>query len=96
MDTVEKISLVKRPPTSEVVTDEALDDLVCLKSEAKTLHRLEISGFLHLGSLVVQAGRNCSLVSRLGDPGIYGMAGLIYEVLAAVKTGIQNLVCQSR
>ncbi len=70
MDISEKIELVKRPPTEEVVTDEELRTLFETNSSPKHYIGLEISGFLHLGSLIstgfkindfVKAGVNCTI-----------------------------------
>ena len=52
MDITEKISLVERPPTEEVVTREDLAELFRTNSSPKHYIGLEISGFLHLGSLI--------------------------------------------
>jgi tyrosyl-tRNA synthetase len=53
MDVEEKISLVQRPPTEEVVTMNELRTLFETKSSPKHYIGLEISGKLHLGSLVL-------------------------------------------
>ncbi len=53
MDIAEKIALVKRDPTEEVVTDEELESLFKTNSHPKHYIGLEISGFLHLGSLIL-------------------------------------------
>ena len=72
MDTAEKIRLVTRPPTSEVVTTEDLDALFASNQRPKHYIGLEISGFLHLGSLVstgykindfADAGMDCTVFS---------------------------------
>ncbi|MDG6978486.1 MAG: tyrosine--tRNA ligase [Nitrososphaerota archaeon] len=53
MDLDERLALVKRPPTEEVLTEPELVSL--LEREAHPTHYigLEISGLLHLGSLVI-------------------------------------------
>jgi len=53
MDTEEKIGLVKRPPTEEVVTEEDLRALFEREPHPSHYVGLEISGLLHLGSLVI-------------------------------------------
>ena len=53
MDVSEKIALVKRDPTEEVVTNEELANLFSTNSHPKHYIGLEISGFLHLGSLIL-------------------------------------------
>ena len=52
MDVTEKVSLVSRPPTEEVVTQEELLELFKTNSKPKHYIGIEISGFLHLGSLI--------------------------------------------
>ena len=52
MDVLEKVSLIERPPTEEVVTREELIDLFKTTSSPTHYIGLEISGFLHLGSLI--------------------------------------------
>lgn len=70
MDIYEKVELIERPPTEEVVTREELIELFKINSSPKHYIGLEISGFLHLGSLIstgfkindfVKAGVNCTI-----------------------------------
>ena len=70
MDITEKIALVKRPPTEEVVTEEDLTELFKTNSTPRHYIGLEISGFLHLGSLIstgykindfIEAGIDCTI-----------------------------------
>ena len=70
LDITEKIELVERPPTEEVVTHEELIELFKTNSSPKHYIGLEISGFLHLGSLIstgfkindfVKAGVDCTI-----------------------------------
>lgn len=70
MDTDEKVSLVMRPPTQEAVTPDELRDLFETNDSPKHYIGLEISGFLHLGSLIstgfkindmVRAGVRCTV-----------------------------------
>lgn len=70
MDVAEKITLVTRDPTEEVVTNEELVNLFNTNSHPKHYIGLEISGFLHLGSLIltgfkindlIKAGVKCSV-----------------------------------
>ncbi len=53
MDVSEKVNLITRDPTEEVVTQEELVNLFNTNSHPKHYIGLEISGFLHLGSLIV-------------------------------------------
>jgi len=70
LDVEEKINLVNRPPTEEIVTREELLELFKTNSQPKHYIGLEISGFLHLGSLIstgfkindfIKAGINCTV-----------------------------------
>lgn len=70
LDITEKIALVKRPPTEEVVTEEDLAEMFRTNSKPKHYIGLEISGFLHLGSLIstgfkindfIAAGIDCTI-----------------------------------
>ena len=70
MDVIEKVELIEKPPTEEVVTHEELIELFKTNSSPKHYIGLEISGFLHLGSLIstgfkindfVKAGVNCTI-----------------------------------
>lgn len=53
MDVAEKIALVTKEPTEEVVTNEELANLFNTNAHPKHYIGLEISGFLHLGSLIL-------------------------------------------
>ena len=71
MDVTEKVELIKRPPTKEIVKDEAeLIELLNTNSKPKHYIGLEIFGFLHLGSLIstgfkindfMKAGIDCTV-----------------------------------
>ena len=70
MDIIKKVELVERPPTQEVVTHEDLIELFKTNSSPNHYIGLEISGFLHLGSLIstgfkindfIDAGVNCTI-----------------------------------
>jgi len=70
LDVIEKVELVERPPTEEVVTHDELIELFKTNSSPRHYIGLEISGFLHLGSLIstgfkindfVKAGVNCTI-----------------------------------
>ena len=52
MDIIEKINLIEKSPTEEIVTREELIELFGKKSSPNHYIGLEISGFLHLGSLI--------------------------------------------
>jgi len=52
LDILEKVDLIERPPTEEVVTYDELVELFKTNSSPKHYIGLEISGFLHLGSLI--------------------------------------------
>ena len=71
MDVTEKVELIKRSPTKEIVKDEGeLIELLNTNSKPKHYIGLEISGFLHLGSLIstgfkindfIKAGIDCTV-----------------------------------
>jgi tyrosyl-tRNA synthetase len=70
LDITEKINLIKRSPTEEVVTEEELEELFKTNSTPKHYIGFEISGFLHLGSLIstgykindfIKAGAECTV-----------------------------------
>ena len=70
MDVTEKVELIKKPPTEEIVKDEELTELLNTNSKPKHYIGLEISGFLHLGSLIstgfkindfIKAGIDCTV-----------------------------------
>lgn len=70
MDVAEKIALVTKEPTEEVVTNEELANLFNTNAHPKHYIGLEISGFLHLGSLIltcfkindfIKAGVHCTI-----------------------------------
>ena len=70
MDITEKIRLIEAEPTEEVITREDLQALLETNSSPKHYIGLEISGFLHLGSLLstgfkirdfINAGINCTV-----------------------------------
>ncbi|MFB5597687.1 MAG: tyrosine--tRNA ligase, partial [Nitrosopumilaceae archaeon] len=52
MDVEEKVTLIERPPTEEIVTRDELIELFKTNSQPKHYIGIEISGFLHLGSLI--------------------------------------------
>jgi tyrosyl-tRNA synthetase len=53
MDLEERLALVKRPPTEEVLTEAELATLLEKEAHPKHYIGLEVSGLLHLGSLVI-------------------------------------------
>ena len=72
MDLEERLSLVTREPTEEIVTKDELYNLFLNVSVPKHYIGIEISGLLHLGSLIltgfkindfIKAGVNCTLIS---------------------------------
>jgi tyrosyl-tRNA synthetase len=52
MDVAQKVDLVLRPPTEEIVTKEELTTLFETNPKPRHYIGLELSGFLHLGSLI--------------------------------------------
>jgi len=70
LDVTEKFDLIAKPPTEEIVTSDELMEMLKTNSKPKHYIGLEISGFLHLGSLIstgfkindfIRAGINCTV-----------------------------------
>lgn len=70
MDVTEKIELILKDPTEEIVTREELTNLLQTNNKPKHYVGIEISGFLHLGSLIltgfkindfIKAGVKCTV-----------------------------------
>ena len=70
MDITEKVDLIAKPPTEEIVTRQELIELFKTNSQPKHYIGFEISGFLHLGSLIstgfkindfIKAGVKCKV-----------------------------------
>lgn len=70
MDVTERLDLIAKAPTEEIVTKDELLELLKTNSHPKHYLGIEISGFLHLGSLVstgfkindfIKAGINCTV-----------------------------------
>lgn len=70
MDILKKIELIERPPTEEIVTRDELIELLKTNSRPKHYIGIELSGFLHLGSLIstgfkindfIKAGVDCTV-----------------------------------
>ena len=53
MDVDERLAFIMREPTEEVVTADELRTLIETKTHPKNYMGLEISGVLHVGSLVM-------------------------------------------
>lgn len=70
MDVEEKVRLIARPPTEEIVKADELAELLKTNSSPKHYIGLEVSGLLHLGSLIstgfkindfMRAGADCTV-----------------------------------
>ena len=105
MDITEKIELIERPPTEEIVTHEELLELFKTNSSPKHYIGLEISGFLHLGSLIstgfkindfVKAGVKCTVFLADWHTIINDKLGGNWETIEEVSKYYQDafkLVC---
>ncbi|MDH3341522.1 MAG: tyrosine--tRNA ligase [Nitrosopumilus sp.] len=105
MDITEKVDLIERPPTEEVVTHEELIELFKSNSSPKHYIGLEISGFLHLGSLIstgfkindfVKAGVKCTIFLADWHTLINDKLGGDWEIISKVSKYYQDafkLVC---
>jgi len=105
LDITEKVDLIERPPTEEVVTHEELIELFKSNSSPKHYIGLEISGFLHLGSLIstgfkindfVKAGVKCTIFLADWHTLINDKLGGDWEIISKVSKYYQDafkLVC---
>ena len=105
MDITEKVDLIERPPTEEVVTRDELTELFKTNSSPKHYIGLEISGFLHLGSLIstgfkindfVKAGVKCTIFLADWHTLINDKLGGDWETISKVSKYYQDafkLVC---
>ena len=105
MDITEKVDLVERPPTEEVVTHNELVELFKTNSSPKHYIGLEISGFLHLGSLIstgfkindfIKAGVKCTIFLADWHTLINDKLGGDWETISKVSRYYQDafkLVC---
>ena len=94
LDITEKVNLVERPPTEEIVTHDELIELFKTNSSPKHYIGLEISGFLHLGSLIstgfkindfVKAGVKCTVFLADWHTLINDKLGGDWEAIAKVS-----------
>jgi len=53
MDVEKRLDLIKRPPTEEIITEEELRELLETTTHPKHYIGFEISGLLHLGTLII-------------------------------------------
>ncbi|MGV7225495.1 MAG: tyrosine--tRNA ligase [Nitrosopumilus sp.] len=105
MDITEKVDLIMKPPTEEVVTQEELIELFKTNSSPNHYIGLEISGFLHLGSLIstgfkindfVKAGVKCRIFLADWHTLINDKLGGDWDTIAKVSKYYQDafkLVC---
>ena len=105
LDITEKINLILRPPTEEVVTQDELIELFKTNSSPKHYIGLEISGFLHLGSLIstgfkindfTKAGVKCKIFLADWHTLINDKLGGDWETISKVSKYYQDafkLVC---
>jgi tyrosyl-tRNA synthetase len=105
LDITEKVNLIERPPTEEVVTHDELIELFKINSSPKHYIGLEISGFLHLGSLIstgfkindfIKAGVKCTVFLADWHTLINDKLGGDWETISRVSKYYQDafkLVC---
>jgi len=105
LDITEKVDLIERPPTEEIVTHDELIELFKSNSSPKHYIGLEISGFLHLGSLIstgfkindfVKAGVKCTIFLADWHTLINDKLGGDWETISKVSKYYQDafkLVC---
>ena len=94
MDVEEKVSLIESPPTEEIVTRDELIELFKTNSRPKHYIGLEISGFLHLGSLIstgfkindfLKAGVRCTVFLADWHTLINDKLGGDWEIISKVS-----------
>jgi tyrosyl-tRNA synthetase len=66
MDLEKKIELIKRPPTEEIITEEELKQLLETNEHPEHYIGFEISGLLHLGSLILSGYK----INDLAEAGV--------------------------
>lgn len=105
MDVAQKVDLVSRPPTEEIVTKEELTTLFETNSKPRHYIGLELSGFLHLGSLIstgfkindfLKAGVQCNVFLADWHTLINDKLGGSWETIAKVSNYYEKafqLVC---
>jgi len=105
LDITEKVDLILRPPTEEVVKQDELIELFKTNSSPKHYIGLEISGFLHLGSLIstgfkindfTKAGVKCKIFLADWHTLINDKLGGDWETISKVSKYYQDafkLVC---
>ena len=105
LDITEKVDLIERPPTEEIVTHDELIELFKSNYSPKHYIGLEISGFLHLGSLIstgfkindfVKAGVKCTIFLADWHTLINDKLGGDWETISKVSKYYQDafkLVC---
>ena len=105
LDITEKVDLILKPPTEEVVTQDELIELFKTNSSPKHYIGLEISGFLHLGSLIstgfkindfTKAGVKCKIFLADWHTLINDKLGGDWETISKVSKYYQDafkLVC---
>jgi tyrosyl-tRNA synthetase len=99
LDVTTKVELVSRPPTEEIVTKEELTNLFETNSKPKHYIGLEISGFLHLGSLIstgfkindfIKAGVQCNVFLADWHTLINDKLGGNWETISKVSKYYEN------
>ncbi|NHV06993.1 MAG: tyrosine--tRNA ligase [Thaumarchaeota archaeon] len=71
MDVETKLELIKRPPTEEIITEKELKELLETNEHPKHYIGFEISGLLHLGTLVVSGYKINDLAEAGVDVTVY-------------------------
>ncbi|MFP3191422.1 MAG: tyrosine--tRNA ligase, partial [Thermoproteota archaeon] len=69
MDVEERLNLIKRPPTEEIITEKELRDKLQAGDKIRHYIGFEISGLIHLGTLLcaekvndlIEAGIECTI-----------------------------------
>ncbi len=71
MDLETKLELIKREPTEEIITEKELQELLETKEHPKHYQGFEISGLLHLGTLILSGNKINELAKAGVDCTVY-------------------------
>ena len=62
MDLERRLELIKRPPTEEIIQEDELKELLKINNHPKHYQGFEISGLLHIGTLIMSGNKINDLI----------------------------------
>ena len=89
MDLEERLSLVTREPTEEIVTKDELSNLFLNVSVPKHYIGIEISGLLHLGSLILTGFKINDFMRAGVDLPSFSLIGIHISTTSSEGTGVR-------